>query len=94
MATMNRNINLEQINSDAFLGIPFLNYQTPIQKMEFWGAIVIAVIWNFVGNFFLHINPALIVLFTILFVLIGAAFGCNFNQDLSLIKYIYLNRSK
>ena len=36
MATMNRNINLEEINADAFMGIPFLNHQTIIQKVEFW----------------------------------------------------------
>lgn len=90
MATMNRNINLEEINADAFMGIPFLNYQTAIQKVEFWSGIIIAVIWNIVGNFVLHVNPMVIVIFTLIPVIIGSAFGCNYNQDLSLIKYIHL----
>lgn len=94
MATMNRNINLEEINADAFMGIPFLNHQTIIQKVEFWGGIIIAVIWNIVANFVLHLNPMVIVIFTLIPVLIGSIFGCNYNQDLSLIKYIHLILNK
>ena len=94
MATMNRNINLEEINADALMGIPFLNYQTLIQKVEVWGGIGVAVIWNIIGNFILHVNPMLIVIFTLIPVLIGSVFGCNYNQDLSLIKYIYLILNK
>ena len=94
MATMNRNINLEEINSDAFLGIPFLNHQTIIQKVEFWGGIIIAVIWNILGNFVFHLNPLVIVIFTLVPILIGSIFGCNYNQDLSLIKYLYLILNK
>lgn len=94
MATMNRNINLEEINADAFMGIPFLNHQTVIQKVEFWGGVAIAVIWNIVGNFMLHVNPMVVVIFTLIPVLIGSMFGCNYNQDLSLIKYMHLILNK
>lgn len=94
MATMNRNINLEEINADAFMGIPFLNHQSIIQKVEFWGGIIIAVIWNIVANFVLHLNPMIIVIFTLVPVLIGSIFGCNYNEDLSLIKYIFLIMNK
>ena len=90
MATMNRNINVEEINSDAFMGIPYLNYQTILQKCIFWGCVVAAVAWNILGNFLLHINAAVIVFTTLILVAIGAILGCNYNQDLSIINYLKL----
>lgn len=90
MATMNRNINVEEINSDAFMGIPYLNYQTILQKCIFWGCVVAAVAWNILGNFFLHINAVAIIFITLILVAIGSVFGCNYNQDLSLINYLKL----
>lgn len=35
MASMNRNVNLEEINTDAFMGITYLNYQSLAQKFLF-----------------------------------------------------------
>ena len=90
MATMNRNINLEEINADAFLGISLLSHQTMLQKIVFSGGIIIAIVWNLIGNFVFHINPMVIVIFTLIPIVIGALFGCNYNYDLSLIKYIHL----
>lgn len=94
MATMNRNINLEEINSEAFLGISYLNYQSTLQKIVFWGGIIVALIWNLVGNFVFHANPGVIVVCTLIPIFVGAILGCNYNQDLSLIKYMYLLLSK
>lgn len=90
MATMNRNVNVEEVNSDAFMGIPFLNHQTALQKALFWGSVVAAVGWNISGTFFLHINANIIVFSSLLPLAFGVAFGCNYNQDLSLIAYLRL----
>ena len=40
MASMNRNVNLEEVNTDAFMGISYLNYQSMLQKVVFIGGIV------------------------------------------------------
>lgn len=90
MATMNRNVNLEEVNSDAFMGIPFLNHQTVLQKVLFWGSVVAAVAWNIAGTFFLHINANIIIFSTLIPLAFGVAFGCNYNEDLSLIAYLKL----
>ena len=90
MATMNRNINVEEINSDAFMGIPYLNHQSLLQKAVFVGSIFAGIGLNLFSNFKLHINPNIAVLLTILPLLVGVAYGCNYNEDLSLIKYFKL----
>ncbi len=90
MATMNRNVNLEEVNSDAFLGIPFLNYQSPLQKIIFWGSVIVGVVWNILANFWLHINANITVFVTLLPLIAGVLFGCNYNQDLTLFQYIVL----
>lgn len=90
MAQMNRNLNLEEVNSDAFMGIPFLNYQTVIQKMIFWGSVLIGIAMNLIGIFFFSVNANVAVLLTLLPLVFGVAFGCNYNQDLSLFQYLLL----
>lgn len=37
MAQMNRNVNLEEIDSDALFGIEALKNQTLVQKLVFFG---------------------------------------------------------
>lgn len=90
MATMNRNVNLEEVNSDAFMGIPFLEHQTTLQKVLFWGSVVIAIAWNITGTFILHINANIIIFSTLIPLMFGVAFGCNYNEDLSLLAYLKL----
>ena len=43
MASMNRNVNLEEVNTDAFMGISYLNHQSMLQKVVFVGGIVIGI---------------------------------------------------
>jgi hypothetical protein len=90
MATMNRNVNLEEINSDAFMGIQYLNHQTVLQKAVLIGGIIIAIGFNLLSSFLWHLNINISILLTLLPLIIGIAFGCNYNEDLSLIKYIKL----
>lgn len=94
MATMNRNVNLEEINSDAFMGISYLNHQSILQKAVFIGGIVCAVGINLLGSFVWNININLTLALTLAPLLIGVAFGCNYNEDLPLVKYFKLLVSK
>ena len=90
MAQMKRNLNLEEVNSDAFMGIPFLNYQTIPQKMLFWGSMIFGIILNLVSIFAFSANANIAVLLMLLPLIFGVAFGCNYNQDLSLFQYLML----
>ena len=91
---MNRNLNLEEVNSDAFMGIPFLNHQTVLQKIIFWGCVLLCVVINLLGNFKFQLNVVMIGFITLLPLLPDIAFGCNYNEDLTVIRYIILLLSK
>lgn len=94
MASMNRNLNLEEVNSDAFMGIPFLNHQTVLQKVIFWGCVLMCIAINLLGNFIFQLSVSAIGMLTLLPLLPGVAFGCNYNEDLTIIRYIVLLLSK
>lgn len=94
MASMNRNLNLEEVNSDAFMGIPFLNHQTVLQKIIFWGCVLLCIIVNLLGNFLFQLSVSVIGTLTLLPLLPAVAFGCNYNEDLTIIRYIVLLLSK
>lgn len=91
---MNRNVNLEEINTDAFMGISFLNYQSLPQKAIFIGGIVAAIAINLVGTFVFDISMNFSMFLAFIPLLIGTAFGGNYNEDLSLIQYFRLLISK
>lgn len=90
MATMKRNINLEELDSDAMFGISFLNYQSMLQKIIFWSCVVIGAAWNILGAFVFHFNSIGVIFGTFIPLFIGIAFGCNYNEDLSLFNYFML----
>lgn len=90
MATMKRNVNLEEIDTDAFMGITFLKYQTIGQKVIFIGSIVVSVVFTILGSFLFHLNQNILILCTLSPLLLGVMFGANYNQDYSLIEYIVL----
>ena len=94
MASMNRNLNLEEVNSDAFMGIPFLNHQTIIQKILFWGSVILCVAFNLLGNFYFELGSGVTSLITLIPLFFGVALGCNYNEDLSVLKYLILILSK
>lgn len=94
MASMNRNVNLEEINTDAFMRITYLNYQSLAQKVIFVGGIVVAVGGNLIGTFIFNIGVNVSVFLTFIPLLIGVMFGCNYNEDLSLVRYLKLLISK
>jgi len=90
MAIMNRNVNLEEINTDAFMGISYLNFQSVPQKIIFILGVVIAIAINLLGNFLWNINTMAIIGVSLIPLLICVLFGCNYNEDLSLFRYIVL----
>ena len=45
MAQMNRNVNLEEIDSDALFGIEALKNQTLVQKIVFFGSVILGVLF-------------------------------------------------
>ena len=88
MASMNRNVNLEEINTDAFMGISYLNYQSIPQKIVFIGGVLVGIALNLIGTFILDISINVSILLNLVPLLVGVVFGCNYNEDLSLIKYM------
>ncbi|MDY4838374.1 MAG: hypothetical protein SO160_02350 [Lachnospiraceae bacterium] len=90
MASMYRNTNLEEIEVDSFLEIEFLKYQTIAQKAIFIGGFLVGGTALIICTVVFHLGmlPSLGSCFP--FFLLAIAFGCNYNQDLSLIKYFVL----
>lgn len=90
MASMYRNTNLEEIEVDSFLGIEFLKYQSLKQKIIFFSGFVVGLGVLLLFTLWLKINPFVSLLCVLPFVAISVLFGCNYNQDLSLFKYLIL----
>ena len=90
MAQMNRNVNLEEIDSDALFGIDALKNQTIFQKIVFFGSVIAGVLLNVLLPLYCDTPRIACILMFLGLLLIGVAFGCNYNEDLSLIKYIKL----
>lgn len=89
MAQMNRNVNLEEIDSDALFGIDALKNQTIFQKIIFFGCVLIGVAAN-VAMPLIWETPRLVCIFVFMFfLLIGVAFGCNYTEDMTYGKYLY-----
>lgn len=89
MAQMNRNVNLEEIDSDALFGIDALKNQTIFQKIIFFGCVLIGVVSN-VAMPLIWETPRLVCIFVFMFfLLIGVAFGCNYTEDMTYGKYLY-----
>lgn len=89
MAQMNRNVNLEEIDSDALFGIDALKNQTIFQKIIFFGCVLIGVVAN-VAMPLIWETPRLVCIFVFMFfLLIGVAFGCNYTEEMTYGKYLY-----
>ena len=89
MAQMNRNVNLEEINSDALFGIDALKNQTIVQKIVFFGSVIAGVLTNVCLPIFLD-TPRLVCIFIFMvLLLVGVAFGCNYTEDMTYGKYLY-----
>lgn len=94
MAFMNRNVNLEEIDSDAVLGIPFLIHQTLVQKIILVSGLVIGISLFLVGAFVFNLNYVVLIIVSFIPIVVGVLWGGNYNEDLSLAKYVSLSISK
>lgn len=90
MALMNRNVDLEEIDTDAFFGVPYLDHQSLFQKIIFVIGLLCSFIIMGVGSFVLNINNLLCLLICLIPLSCSVLFGCNYNEDLSLFNYIKL----
>lgn len=88
MASMDRNVNLEEINTEVFMNISYLAYQTIFQKVIFVIGILLSIAIDVCGTIFLNANINICMMFGVIPLIIGIAFGCNYNEDFSLIEYI------
>lgn len=89
MAQMNRNVNLEEIDSDALFGIDALKNQTIFQKIVFFGCVLAGVLANVCLPLFFE-TPRLACIFIFMsLLLVGVAFGCNYTEDMTYGKYLY-----
>lgn len=89
MAQMNRNVNLEEIDSDALFGIDALKNQSFFQKIVFFGCAITGVIINVCLPIFFGTSTIVCVFLFMIFLLIGVAFGCNYTEDMTYGKYLY-----
>ncbi len=90
MVSMYRNTNLEEIEVDSFLGIEFLKYQTILQKIVFIGGFLCAGAALLICSLVFHLGTMVSLIVSFPFLLLAIAFGCNYNEDLSLLKYLIL----
>ncbi|MGO4970515.1 hypothetical protein ACTQ56_00725 [[Clostridium] aminophilum] len=90
MAIMNRNVNLEEINTDALLGISFMIHQTVGQKILLFTGVITGIGFNLANSFWWNLNPLISLFLTLIPLLLGIAFGCNYNEDLTVIRYLIL----
>lgn len=93
MATMKRNVNLEEIATDAFMGISFLRYQTLKQKIIFIGSLVVAAVSGLVCALILHLNSNIITFISLVPIVFGVLFGANYNEDFSVFRYLVMSFS-
>ena len=89
MAQMERNVNLEEIDADALFGIDALKGQSILQKLIFFCCLLTGIVANVCMPMFLH-TPRVVCVFIFLgCILVGIAFGCNYTEDLTYVKYLY-----
>ena len=89
MAQMNRNVNLEEIDSDALFGIDALKNQTILQKILFFGSVIAGVLLNVLLPLYYNTPRIACILMFLVLLLIGVAFGCNYTEDMTYGKYLY-----
>ncbi len=89
MPQMNRNVNLEEIDSDALFGIDALKNQTVLQKVVFFGSILAGMAVNVCLPLFWEVPRIACIAIFMGLLLVGIAFGCNYTEDMTYGKYLY-----
>ena len=89
MAQMNRNLNLEEIDSDALFGIDALKNQSILQKIAFWGCVLAGVLLNVLLPLYYQTPRTVCVILFLALLLVGVAIGCNYTEDMTYGKYMF-----
>ena len=89
MAQMNRNVNLEEIDSDALFGIDALRHQSLLQKIIFFGCVIAGVLVNVLLPLFFNTPRIVCIILFMVLLMIGVAFGCNYTEDMTYGRYLY-----
>lgn len=89
MAQMNRNVNLEEIDSDALFGIEALKNQTLMQKIIFFGSVILGVLANVLLPLYYGTPTIVCIMIFMVFLLVGVGFGCNYTEDMTYGRYLY-----
>lgn len=90
MAAMKRNVNLEEIDTDSFMGISYLKNQSSVQKFIFIMGVIMSIAVDIVGTTLLEFSMGITLIVGFIPLIVSVAFGCNYNEDFSLIEYIML----
>ena len=90
MPQMERNVDLEKIDSDTLFGIEALRHQSIGQKILFYGCLAGGVLSNTLMPKLLHTTGIINVFAFTAFLMIGIAGGCNYTQDISYGRYLCL----
>lgn len=89
MAQMNRNVNLEEIDSDALFGIDALKNQSILQKIVFFGCVIAGVLLNVLFPLYYGISRTACVFLFLVLIMVGVAIGCNYTEDMTYGKYLF-----
>ena len=89
MAQMNRNVNLEEIDSDALFGIDALKNQSILQKIVFFGCVIAGVLVNVLLPLYFETPRIVCILIFLGLLLVGVAIGCNYTEDMTYGKYMF-----
>ena len=89
MAQMNRNVNLEEIDSDALFGLDALKNQTLVQKLVFWSCLISGMLINALLPVFFNTSRLVCFFAFMMLLLVGIAFGCNYTEEMTYGKYLY-----
>ena len=89
MAQMNRNVNLEEIDSDALFGLDALKNQSLVQKLVFWCCLISGMLINALLPVFFNTSRLVCFFAFMMLLLVGIAFGCNYTEEMTYGKYLY-----
>ncbi|MCR5339266.1 MAG: hypothetical protein K6E75_12000 [Lachnospiraceae bacterium] len=90
MPQMERNVDIESIDSDTLFGIEALRHQSIGQKILFYGCLLMGILSNTLLPHFFHTPGIVNVAAFMTFLMIGIAGGCNYSQGISYGRYVRL----
>ena len=86
---MERNLNLEEVDADAFFGLKAFKYQTIGQKILFFGLLGVGIVINVALPFIFETPRIICIAILLVCLLIAVSFGCNYEEGLTYAKYVY-----